>query len=198
MDSGIALNGSDMGEAFVKTYTGADEYVVSGASSPAWYAVQTGYRYEQRVASGLAAKGIETYLPLLHEVHQWNDRRKAIDVPAFSGYLFVRYESNVRNRVRVLETSGVVRLLGGNHAPSPIAEYEIDALRRTLSSGVPVDRCDTLAPGSLVRVKQGPLAGVRGRLVRYKNNVRLIVAISAFAKAVSTELGLSDVEAIPE
>jgi transcription antitermination factor NusG len=132
--------------------------------TPAWYAVQTGYRCEQRVAQGLTTKGFETYLPLLREVHQWKDRRKVVDVPAFSGYLFVHYAPSLRNRVKVLETGGVVRLLGGNHAPNQVPDVEIDALRRALSSGVDCNRCDALTPGALVKVNRGPLAGVQGRL----------------------------------
>ena len=164
----------------------------------AWYAVQTGYRYEQRVAQGLTVKGIETYLPLLREVHQWKDRRKVIDMPAFSGYLFVHYQPNLGNRVKVLETSGVVRLLGGNHFPNQVPDAEIEALQRTLSSGVACDRCDALTPGTMVNVKRGPLAGVQGRLVRYKNSVRLVVAISVFSQAISAEVDYDAVEPIAE
>ncbi len=173
---------------------------MSHAENPnqAWYGVQTAYRCEQRVASGLTAKGFRTYLPLLKEVHQWKDRRKMIEVPAFSGYLFLHYEPSLRNRVKVLETNGIVRLLGGNHAPSQISDVEIEAVRRTLGSSVPCDRCDALTPGTLVQVTRGPLAGVQGRLARIKNNLRLIVTISVFSQAISAELSLTDVEAVQE
>lgn len=184
-----------MGEA-ISNLQSAD--AISGQFGSAWYAVQTGYRCEQRVSLGLTTKGLETYLPLLTETHQWKDRRKLVEVPAFSGYLFVHFEPSLRNRVKVLETSGVVRLLGGNHTPNRVDDVEIESLRRTLTSGLPCDRCDALVPGALVMVKRGPLAGVQGRLVRIKNSFRLVVSISVFSQAISTELGLHDVEAVPE
>jgi transcription antitermination factor NusG len=159
--------------------------------------VQTSYRYEQRLALDLTAKGFETYLPLLREAHQWKDRMKKIDVPAFGGYLFVRYEPNLCNRVRVLETSGVVRLLGGNHAPSPIPDKEIEAVRLTLDSGVECSRCEAPALGTLVRVMRGPLTGAQGQLVRIKNNVRIVIAISLVSQAISAELDLRDIEVVP-
>ena len=87
-------------------------------------------------------------------------------------------------------------MLGGNHAPSPIPEAEIEAVRRILGSGEACNRCDALTPGSMVRVMRGPLAGVQGRLVRIKNSLRLVVAISIFSQAISAELGLNDVEAL--
>ena len=185
-----------MGEAYFDLNPQVREVPMPGQSSLAWYSVQTAYRFEHRIAADLTTKGFETYLPVLREMHQWKDRRKVIDVPAFSGYLFVRYEPSLRNRVKVLETSGIVRLLGGNHAPSQIPEAEIEAVRRTLGSGVACNRCDALIPGTKVRVMRGPLAGVQGRLVRIKNSLRLVVAISVFSQAISAELGLNDVEAV--
>lgn len=187
-----------MGEAIVNSRSEAGDGAQAGLLHPAWFAVQTGYRCEQRVARGLTTKGLEIYLPLLSETHQWKDRRKLVDVPAFSGYLFVHFEPSLRNRVRVLETNGVVRLLGGNHTPNPVDAVEIESLRRTLSSGVSCDRCESLVPGALVKVKRGPLTGVQGRLVRIKNSFRLVVAISVFSQAISTELGWNDVEAVQE
>ena len=184
-----------MGEAISNLHS---EDATTGQFGSAWFAVQTGYRCEQRVALGLTTKGLETYLPLLSETHQWKDRRKLVDVPAFSGYLFVHFEPSLRNRVKVLETSGVVRLLGGNHTPNRVDDGEIESLRRTLASGLPCDKWDALVPGALVKVKRGPLAGVQGRLVRIKNSFRLVVSISVFSQAISTELGLHDVEAVLE
>jgi transcription termination/antitermination protein NusG len=165
---------------------------------PAWYAVQTGYRYEHRVAGDLMAKGFETYLPVLPEVHRWKDRQKRVDVPAFGGYMFVRYETSLENRVRVLETSGVLRLLGGNNTPVPIPDLEIEALQRTINSGIPCSRCEALQPGMTVRVARGPLVGIQGRLLRIKNSVRLIITISAVSQAISAELGIEDVEAVSD
>ncbi len=185
-----------MGEACLNLRCEVRDIPFQEPFCPTWFSVQTAYRSEFRVARDLTSKGFETYLPQLREEHQWKDRRKVIDVPAFSGYLFVRYEPNLRNRVKVLETSGIVRLLGGNNTPSPIPDVEINAVRRTLSSGLMCNRCEALVPGSRVKVVRGPLTGVQGILVRIKNSFRLVVAISVFSQAISAELGLSDVEAI--
>jgi transcriptional antiterminator NusG len=187
-----------MGEACLNVNTMIEKTSFAELSGLTWYAVQTSYRSEQRVAQALITKGLNTYLPLLRETHQWTDRKKTIDVPAFSGYLFVNYEPTLRNRVKVLETNGVVRMVGGNHTPSPIPVEEIEVVRRTLASGVACDRYDGLTPGAKVRVIRGPLAGVHGQLVRIKNSLRLVVAISVFSQAISAELGLNDVEALQD
>lgn len=185
-----------MGGAFLTPSCEMANLPLAERFAAAWYSVQTGYRTEARVCRDLTAKGFETYLPLLREVHQWTDRQKAVEVPAFGGYLFVRYEPSLGKRIKVLETSGVLRLLGGNHTPCPIPDYEIEAVRRALSSGVECSRWQQLTPGTAVRVVRGPLSGIRGTLVRVKNSFRLVAAISVFSQAISAELGLNDVEAI--
>lgn len=187
-----------MGEALSKVEIQAECLANTGSTLLEWYAIQTDYRYEHRVARDLRAKGFETYLPLLQEEHQWKDRKKLVDVPAFGGYLFVRQDASVRHRVQILETTGVVRLLGDNHRPTPVPDVEIEALRRALFSGIPCDRCDYLAIGTVVRVKRGPLAGVEGRLVRLKGGLRLVLAIATVSQAISVEVHLEDVEPMGE
>ena len=188
-----------MGEALSKmnpgTNLGSEVPSRGNACGAAWYAVQTLYRNEQRVSRDLAVKGFATYLPLLRETRQWTDRKKVIEVPAFSGYVFVRHDASLPVRVRVLETAGVVRMLGDNHAPVPVPDAEIESLRRTLESNAPCIKCDYPAVGAMVQVKTGILAGVRGRLIRINNSLRLVLSVSTVSQAVSVEVNLEDIEA---
>jgi len=163
---------------------------------PQWFAVQTRYRYEQRVANDLTAKGLENYLPVLREVHEWKDRKKAVDVPAFGGYLFARFEADQRNRVRVLETTGVVRLLSHQGELEAIPDSEIESLRRSLKSGAPCMRHPYLANGTLLRIERGPLSGLEGRLVRTANALRLVVCVASVGQAIAVEVAREDVAPI--
>jgi transcription antitermination factor NusG len=165
----------------------------STTTRASWFAVQTRYRCEQRVAGDLAAKGVEAYLPLLREVHSWKDRRKSLDVPAFCGYLFVRFEETQGNRVRVLETNGVVRLLGNHNGLEPVPDSEIESLRLSLGSGAACKRHPYLATGTLLRIERGPLAGLEGRLVRTANALRLVVCVASVGQAIAVEVGREDV-----
>lgn len=70
------------------------------SSETPWYAVQTRYRCETRIAAQLQSKGIETFLPLLNETHRWSDRQKTVSVPLFAGYLFVRLHPLAPARTR--------------------------------------------------------------------------------------------------
>jgi len=164
----------------------------------AWFAVQTAYKHEFRVLRDLAAKGFPAYLPLLRERRQWTDRTKVIEVPAFSGYLFLRHDSSLRSRSRVLDTLGVMRMLPDNHRPSPIGDEEIESLRRALDSNLPCAKCELLPIGTRVRVKRGVLAGVEGQIARISNKSRLVIQIASISQAISVEVDMNEVESIAE
>jgi transcriptional antiterminator RfaH len=177
-------------------FTG-DHAVGSGVPAAPWFAVQTLYRYEFRVMRDLKAKGFDSYLPLLRETRQWTDRKKVVEVPAFNGYLFLRNDCSLRNRSRVLETTGVVRMLPDNHKPSPIAEIEIESLRKALDSTLPVTKCERPPEiGTLVEVKAGALAGVQGRVSRINNKFRLVLSVGTISQAISVEVDMNDVEPV--
>jgi transcription antitermination factor NusG len=168
----------------------------SMTTRPQWFAIQTRYRYEQRVANDLSAKGMENYLPVLREVHEWKDRKKAIEVPAFGGYLFARFEATQSNRVRVLETMGVVRLLGHQGELEAVPDNEIESLQLSLRSAAACTRHPYLANGTLLRIERGPLAGLEGRLVRSANALRLVVCVASVGQAIAVEVSREDVAPI--
>jgi transcription termination/antitermination protein NusG len=159
-----------------------------------WFALQTRYRYEERIATELKTKGFESYLPTLRETHQWKDRKKVMAVPAFGGYLFARFEPSLLNRVRVLETAGVVKLLGNHGHPEPVPEEEIESLRLALESGAECDRHPCVEIGDPVKVKRGMLAGVQGRIVRIANRVKILVNVTSVCQAIAVEVHVDDID----
>ncbi len=169
---------------------------VSNTTRAQWFAIQTRYRYEQRIANDLSAKGLESYLPTLNEVHQWKDRSRPVNVPAFGGYLFARFELTLLNRVRVLETAGVVRLLGNQGQPEPVPEVEIESLRLSLTSGARCTRHPYLATGTPLRIQRGPLSGLEGRLMHTANALRLVICVASVGQAIAVEVAREDVSPI--
>ena len=153
-----------------------------------WFAIQTRYRYEQRIANDLTAKGLESYLPTLSEVHEWKDRKK-VHERAGLRRLPLCPISNPRlsNRVRVLETTGVVRMLGNLGQPEAVPELEIESLRQSLSSGARCTRHPYLATGTLLRIQRGPLAGLEGRLVHTANALRLVICVASVGQAIASK-----------
>jgi transcription antitermination factor NusG len=173
--------------------------VASASTSARWYAVQTRSRFEKVVQAALQSEGVEHYLALFQEVHQWKDRKKMVELPLFSGYIFVRFDNHVDAvRLRVLHTVGVTRILGSNGIIDPIPDQQIESLRQLLRSK---NRCyphPFIREGAWVRVRRGVLAGLEGRLIRVKNETRLILSVDLLSQSVATEVDARDVEPVPE
>lgn len=71
---------------------------------------------------------------------------------------------------------------------SSILASEIEAIRRAMGSGAHVEPHPLLKCGDWVRVKCGPLAGIRGVLVRKKNAYRLVLSVEMLGKAAAVEV----------
>jgi transcription antitermination factor NusG len=161
-----------------------------------WYAAYTRSNYEKKVVSQFALRGIPNYLPVWQEVHSWSDRRKHVEVPVFRGYVFVRFEDTGRNRLNILQTPGVARIVGGCSDIEVIPDAEIIAIQQLLTSKVKCAPHHFLQEGDWVRVMRGSLQGVEGIFLRHKGSSRLIISISLISQSVATEIDACDVQLI--
>ena len=102
-----------------------------------WYAVQTRARNEKVVCERLQEQGLDTFLPLVTEVRRWSDRKKKVELPLFSCYVFVKLTfTNSDERMRVYRTSGVFRIVSMRGEAVPIPDEQIDALRTVVTQQV--------------------------------------------------------------
>lgn len=158
---------------------------------PRWYALRTRSRHEKQVRAQIDRQGIEVFLPLIERRSHWKDRTVQVQFPLFPGYCFAHFAW--QDRSRVLITSGVVEVLGigGHHAP--IADAEIEGVRRLVTSTLPVDPYPFLESGMAVEVRRGPLMGLRGILVRKAPRARFIIMVSLIRQGASVEIDADDV-----
>ena len=163
---------------------------------PRWYAVYTRSRHEKRVREQCERRSIESFLPLYETVHRWKDRRMRVQLPLFSSYVFVRIE--LIHRFDVLQIPGVVRLVGFNGQQTALNEEEIETLQQGLSGGVCTKPHPYLTSGRRVRIKDGPLAGMEGILLRRKGNLRVVISISLLQRSIAVDADLADLEPVSE
>lgn len=161
---------------------------------PKWYAAYTRARHEKAILAQLAQRGVEQFLPLYESLRQWKDRKVRVQLPVFPSYIFVYLP--LRDELRVLQIPGIVRLVSFSGHPVVLAEDEILALRKGLSSGLTLKPHPYLnvAVGKFVKVKSGPLSGLTGRLVRRKGDYRIVISIDSIMRSISAEISLADVE----
>jgi len=158
-----------------------------------WFAIQTLSRHEKVVRGQLEMRNVEHFLPTMKRLSQWTDRKKEIEVPLFAGYCFARF--SLANRLPVLQSQGVVCVVGSGGRPEPIPDEEIESLRILINSPFDYVCCPYLREGMLVEVIRGPLQGVKGRVVREARPCRLVLSISLIQRAVTIEIDAASVAA---
>jgi transcription antitermination factor NusG len=159
-----------------------------------WYAVYTVVRHEKAADSALKEKQIETFLPLREVISQWKDRKKRVLLPLFPGYLFVN--TTLDYKLNILNTPGIVRILGISGTPAPIPDDQIESIRKVLESKVLFDPHPYLSEGKKVIVTYGPLQGIVGRIIERRGLSKLILSVDLIKRAVSVEVDIEIVELI--
>ncbi|MHB8638884.1 MAG: transcription termination/antitermination protein NusG [Candidatus Acidiferrales bacterium] len=162
-----------------------------GYEEPRWYAAYTCANHEKRVAVQFQGKSVEYFLPLYEAIHRWKDRRMRLELPLFPGYIFVYLP--LRDRLRVLEVPGVVRLVGFGDYAAPLPAEDIDMLRNGLRGQTKAQPHPYLTAGRRVRIMSGPLTGLEGILERQKNNFRLVVSIDLIMRSIVVDVNAADV-----
>jgi len=96
------------------------------------------------------------------------DRRLKIRVPLFPGYVFVRSDLNPHERLEIVKTIGVVRLVGNKDGPIPVPDEAINSLRIMVAGDNRVLTGTRMKKGDRVIVVDGPFTGIMGTFVRYR------------------------------
>ena len=123
------------------------------AHSKRWYVALVRMHHEKKVSEYLDKMGIENFIPLQQEMHQWSDRRKLIESVLLPMMVFVH--ADPKERVEVLSLSTVSRYMVTLHEIRP---------QQTLSEQV--------------RVIKGPLSGLVGELVSVDGKSKIAVRLN--------------------
>ncbi|MCI0628369.1 MAG: UpxY family transcription antiterminator [Acidobacteria bacterium] len=157
-----------------------------------WYAAYTCARHEKKVAAQLSERAVDCFLPLYATPRRWKNMRTHVHLPIFPGYVFVHLA--LRDRLRVLQTPGVARLVGFNGYPTPLPAAEVEAIRASVAGGQRVEPHPFLKAGRKVRINSGPFEGLEGILLRRKGDSRFILSLQLIMRSVAVEIDEADLE----
>jgi len=142
----------------------------------------------------LAMKGYETLLPLYVEQRRWSDRIKALHRPLIPNYVFCHVTDDAIGPV--VTTPRVVRMVGAGRSPIQVYAHEIEALRRIDANRLRAEPWPFAHIGQTVELRDGPLSGIRGVLVRIKGEHRLVVSVTLLQRSVAVEVEAQAVVAV--
>jgi len=161
-----------------------------------WYALQTRARHEKVVEQRLQERGVTTFLPMITEVHRWSDRKKKVQLPLFSCYLFAKLAPTKVDRLRVLRVDGIFNFVGGKGEGMPIPDSQIDAVRALVDGDLPWSSHPFLKIGQRVRIRSGALDGVEGILVKRNGDNTLVISVDAIQRSLAVSVEGYAVEAV--
>lgn len=165
------------------------------AENPRWFAVQTRSQHEKSVAYRFQSTGIETFLPMISEVHRWSDRKKVVQLPLFGCYVFARISPSNVDRIRLLRVDGVLSLVGKRGEGTPIPDDQIEAVRLLIERKLPWTSHPFLKVGQRVRIRSGALDGMEGVLVSCNGDKSLVVSVDAIQRSLAVRLEGYELEA---
>lgn len=156
-----------------------------------WYALYTQSRAEKKVAKEFENRAIEHYLPLQKTLRQWSDRKKWIELPLLSSYIFV-YTYVEKSYYDILNVPGVVCFIEFSGKPVAIPENEIDIIRKVEKSGLPISQIEAskLSEGDPIEIIHGPLKNLKGELIKIKGKEKVMIRLNTIDKNISIDISL--------
>ncbi|MGL5683544.1 MAG: UpxY family transcription antiterminator [Marinifilaceae bacterium] len=152
-------------------------------SEAKWYAIRVLPRQEKKVQKVLDIQNIENYLPIKEEIRQWSDRKKKVETPIISGYLFVKI--TMKEREVVYSTDGVSKFVSNAAGPISIPEDQIERLRfmvKRTNGDVEFTEIKVVK-GDSIRVISGNLEGLIGTLKEVQGKYKVVIQIEGLGSA---------------
>jgi transcription antitermination factor NusG len=116
-----------------------------------------------------------------------------IVLPLFPNYLFVHI--NDRERLKVLQSPGVLQIVGNHREHVPLADSEVELLRSGCY-GKRIEPYRDLVVGEKVRIKRGPMEGVQGTLVRSNSSFKFVLTIELINQHTAVQVDAEDLEPV--
>jgi transcription antitermination factor NusG len=137
-----------------------------GSHSARWYCVETERAREAEVRDRLDDQGFGQFLPLVIAMRPFRPGiLQAKAVPAFPGYVFVRFDAKADRWRSIIYTRGVKGLFcSSRDVPTPVPQRQMDVLL-ALGYDRPIaedPRPKLIEAGAKVRITTGPFADFDG------------------------------------
>jgi len=162
----------------------------TNADTYSWYPVYTNPRAEKKAYQALVQKGINAYLPLHRQLKKWSDRKKWVEEPLLSSYLFVYIRQ--AEQTEVLMTKGVSRFIYFSGHIASMPDKQIEDLKLIMASSYELDITEEdLQPGEKIVIKGGVLKGMTGEIISYRSQKQLALKLESLGCSIVIHVAAS-------
>jgi len=160
------------------------ENIAEASSGRFWWALHTRPQQEKSLARQLYSCKIPYYLPVVSRRSKIRKRTFTSHNPLFPGYFFLLAEG--KERVQALATRRIVRSI--EVIDQDRFTRELLQIHKLISCGAPITPEGRLVVGTLVEIRSGPLAGLRGKILQTASSRRFVVEVDFIQKGASVRL----------
>ncbi len=158
-----------------------------------WWVYYTLSRREKDLMRRLTALEVPFYCPLISRKNRSpSGRVRTSYVPLFSGYVFSC--ATPEERQTALTTNCISRTIAV--ADPEFLVQDLRQVRQLIEAEAPLSPESRIQPGAMVRVKNGPMAGIEGVVLKRRGGDRLVVSVRFLQQGASVLLGDYQVEEI--
>lgn len=163
-----------------------------------WYVAYVRLFHERKTAEKLAAMGIESFVPVREEIHQWSQRKKKVMRVLIPQMIFIHATPKERLEALTLASISHYMVLRGEHTPAVIPDRQMQQFMFMVDySEETIEMYNSpLQPGQSIKVIKGPLAGMEGELMEIEGKSKVIVRLDLLGCA-GVDMPIGFVEAIP-
>jgi transcription antitermination factor NusG len=163
-----------------------------------WHAVYVKSRTEKKAQAELQFMEVETFLPLQRKLRQWSDRKKWVEMPLISGYLFVK--ASRKEYDQVLQSNYVVCYVRFEGKAAIIPDSQIEYLKLMLkqdNSDIEITK-EKLQPGQMIEVVAGPFIGLKGKLQKIRGKNKVAIELEQLGYSALVEIQTEDIIPVRE
>jgi len=153
---------------------------------PRWQVLHTRPRQEKSLSRQLSSARIGFYLPLATKPSLVRGKRVNGYLPLFPGYVFLYATHDETAQAFDVGTGRIVQRLPVLNQKKLWAD--LSQIQKLIDTEEPIHPEESLEPGELVKVKEGSLAGLCGRIIRKASGSRFVVALDFLQRGASVLL----------
>lgn len=153
-----------------------------------WYVLRTKPRAEKKLQSYLMAWHVWNILPSYTKVRKVQRRTVKTEIPLFPGYILARLTDE--ERLRAIKTNTILFA-----QPLPNIRTVLRQLHQVMKAAKETEELRIVAPtetGDKVKIVQGPMKGMEGRVTVVDGKSLLTLNLEAFGGAIEVQVSTDD------
>ena len=177
-------------------------YFTKNIAPKKWRVIYTRSNWEKKADELLKRSGLNSFCPVVKTQRKWADRKKTIEIPLFSSYLFVQVDP--REEERVLQVDGVIGYVRDFGRIAEVTPAEIEVIKNSVDNYDDVECVNVrgLHKGDDVSLNDGILFDLKGEILEIRGKqvilmmkgleCGLIATIKVTPNALSKQISLSN------